>query len=454
MKLHKLGKRDDLRAWRAGNSALPPTPERPESPVGNLLRASRLRCGEELAGVAQALRIRRGYLEALEDGKFNELPGATYAVGFVRTYAEHLGLDGEEVVRRFRAEASGINRSNELVFPSPATEGGVPGGALMLVGVVLAALAYGGWFVLSTRDQTVADLVPNLPERLAGLIDDVRGAWPRSPAEPQPAPPDGTQAATPLQIPAAPATTPEPPAGAASPPAEAPRPASRDAATSPPVASIPAPTIPAPPPIAAVSEPPTAPPPAPPAAAVPPAAAPTVSESPVSIARAEAAAPPVARTPAVEPARPQPPAAETRAVTPPPAPAASAPPSAPPAIPNAAVDPADLQVAALPEGGETPASGSAASGSGHRIVVRARIDSWIQVRDEAENQLLLTRLMRAGDTYDVPNRSGLKLLTGNAGALDILVDGEMTPSLGPIGAVRRDISLNAELLRAGTAARP
>ena len=62
--------------------------------------------------------------------------------------------------------------------------------------------------------------------------------------------------------------------------------------------------------------------------------------------------------------------------------------------------------------------------------------------------------MRAGDTYEVPNRPGLKLLTGNAGALDILIDGEATPSLGPIGAVRRDISLNAELLRAGTAARP
>lgn len=442
MKLHKLGKRDDLRAWRLGNSALPPAPEQPQSPVGNLLRASRLRCGEELAGVAQALRIRRGYLEALEEGKFNELPGATYAVGFVRTYAEHLGLDGEEVVRRFRAEASGINRSNELVFPSPVTEGGIPGGALMLVGVVLAGLAYGGWFLLSTRDQTVADLVPNLPERLAVLIDDVRGSWSRRPAEP-----DGTQAAAPQPPPVAPASAPEPPAGAASPVGEAPR----DAAASPtvpttPAPTTPAPTMPAPPPAAAISEPP---PPAMPAAAVPPAAAPAVSESPVSIARAEAAAPPAARTPAVEPARPQLPTAETRAVTPVPAV-----PAAPPAIPSAAVDPADRQVAALPEGGETPGSGSATSGSGHRIVVRARIDSWIQVRDEAENQLLLTRLMRAGDTYDVPNRSGLKLLTGNAGALDILVDGEMTPSLGPIGAVRRDISLNAELLRAGTATRP
>jgi cytoskeleton protein RodZ len=63
----------------------------------------------------------------------------------------------------------------------------------------------------------------------------------------------------------------------------------------------------------------------------------------------------------------------------------------------------------------------------------------------------MTRLMQPGDTYTVPDRPGLKLLTGNAGALEIRVDGETMPAIGPIGAVRRDIALDIERLKNGTA---
>ena len=76
-----------------------------------------------------------------------------------------------------------------------------------------------------------------------------------------------------------------------------------------------------------------------------------------------------------------------------------------------------------------------------RIVLRARHDSWVQVRD-GQDELLLTRVLRAGDSYRVPNQTGLTLLTGNAGGLEIEVDGETLAPLGPIGSVRRNISLD------------
>lgn len=421
MKLQRPGIRSSLRAWRSDAASEPTTHEKTESPVGVLLRASRLRCGEDLTGVAQVLRIRRNYLEALEEGRFGDLPGATYAVGFVRTYAEHLGLDGDEVVRRFKAEASGIKHSTALVFPSPTTEGGIPGGALMLVGALLAILAYGGWYVLSTQNQTVVELVPELPDRLISLVDNVRTSLSGAFSGTEAATTDGPSAAPALVVPPRPVTPPQ----AAEPP---------QAATASPVVAPPAASVP-------------------PQAATPPVA-PAAAELPVSMARAEAGPPPAQRAPATNAAHGQPTGGETRAAAVPAIPTA---PSTPPAIPG--TDTADRQVAGLVENPEPHASASAASGGtaddgAVRIVVRAKTDSWIQIRDEAGNQLLLTRLMRAGDTYDVPNRAGLKLLTGNAGALDILVDGEATPSLGPLGAVRRDISLNADLLRAGTAARP
>ena len=86
-----------------------------------------------------------------------------------------------------------------------------------------------------------------------------------------------------------------------------------------------------------------------------------------------------------------------------------------------------------------------------RIVVRAKMNSWIQVRDDTVNELLFTRMLRIGDSYAVPGRPGLKLSTGNAGALEILVDGEPVPSIGGEGTVRRNVILDAERLKAGTA---
>ncbi|MEE9481089.1 MAG: DUF4115 domain-containing protein, partial [Kiloniellales bacterium] len=86
-----------------------------------------------------------------------------------------------------------------------------------------------------------------------------------------------------------------------------------------------------------------------------------------------------------------------------------------------------------------------------RIVLRALLDSWVQIRD-AEDSLLLTRVLQPGDTYRVPELSGLTLLTGNAGGLQIEVDGAVVPPLGPVGAVRRNIALDPERLLDGTAA--
>jgi cytoskeleton protein RodZ len=96
--------------------------------------------------------------------------------------------------------------------------------------------------------------------------------------------------------------------------------------------------------------------------------------------------------------------------------------------------------------GQEPTDGDAPE-----IVVRAKMSSWIQIRDDAGNQPLMTRLMRAGDTYRAPDRPGLRLLTGNAGALEILVGGEEAPAIGPVGAVRRDVVLDPQRLLNGTA---
>ncbi len=432
-----------------------------EPGVGALLRASRLRRGEELQDIAALLRIRYPFLEAIEDGRYQELPGSAYAIGFVRTYAEHLGLDSEEVVRRFKAEAENLERRSDLVFPSPIAERSTPGGAIVFVGILMAAVAYGAWYLGTSKQSFLDDLVSPLPDRLTAMI---RGNGQAPGADPSTAPSDATgNAPTAPQAPApatpAPEPAPTPPAGqAVAPPAEGPAPTT--APSEPPAKAAPAPA----PQPQATTKPVTAPPSTP----VPPAVAPAPA-APTAAPAEPPRTPPVARVeppvsaPAAAPVRPVPPApvetpppaasAPSEAPASPPAPPPMAPPAPPAAPATAPVQPPapPATTAEGPAPGPTTAPTEVAADASSRIVVRAKLDSWIQVRDGVGRRLLVTRLLRAGETYRVPNQPSLSLLTGNAGGLEILVDGEPVPAIGDVGTVRRDVTLEADRLKAGTA---
>ncbi|MGQ9556827.1 MAG: helix-turn-helix domain-containing protein [Desulfurispora sp.] len=67
--------------------------------VGLKLRQARERLGLSLEDAENATKIRRKYLEALENEAYQQLPGTVYARGFLRNYARYLGLPGEEMVQ-------------------------------------------------------------------------------------------------------------------------------------------------------------------------------------------------------------------------------------------------------------------------------------------------------------------------------------------------------------------
>jgi len=69
--------------------------------IGNSLREARTRRQIDFAQAEQATKIRSRYLRALEDERFDELPSQTYVKGFLRTYADYLGLDGQLYVDEF-----------------------------------------------------------------------------------------------------------------------------------------------------------------------------------------------------------------------------------------------------------------------------------------------------------------------------------------------------------------
>jgi hypothetical protein len=71
--------------------------------IGNSLREARLRQGLDFPEIEQGTKIRGKYLRALEDEQFDVLPAQTYVKGFLRSYAEYLGLDGQLYVDEYNS---------------------------------------------------------------------------------------------------------------------------------------------------------------------------------------------------------------------------------------------------------------------------------------------------------------------------------------------------------------
>lgn len=177
------------------------------STVGATLRAHRLHKGLDLLGIAKTLQIRRGYLSLIEEGRYEHLPGPTYADGFVRAYADHLGLDRPAVLHQFKLETAGRKIGGGPQFPVPEAEPGMAKVVLLVVIVLLAIVLYGNWCVLLPGSSGLEELVSAAPKSWETLEPTVPAA--PTMAEPARADEVGASLASPSAFPApAPADAP------------------------------------------------------------------------------------------------------------------------------------------------------------------------------------------------------------------------------------------------------
>ena len=72
--------------------------------IGAYLRAVREHRGQTLDGLAETTRISKTYLQAIEDADISALPSRPFAIGYVRSYAMALGIDGDAAAARFKKE--------------------------------------------------------------------------------------------------------------------------------------------------------------------------------------------------------------------------------------------------------------------------------------------------------------------------------------------------------------
>lgn len=435
--------------------------------LGEEFRAARLQRGDDLAAVAAKLRIRADHLEAIEDGRFDDLPGKTYASGFLRSYARHLGLDPDAVLARYRQETRSDPSTSTLYFPEPIKEARRPRAWLVALALILLGGVYAAWYY-GSAERRVAQQVWPLPDRTE-TADSNDGATPAPDATPaqqaaapdsgfptassQPPPtgyptataPAGQQPTTlrgagtadgtargdtavaamgPRDWRSEPTTTPE--AGVATPPAgdaemnagAAPATGTQAAGGGTNASGLDA---------NGTWSAPQAPPPQPsaaePRAPEPQAAAPQDSESQT---RPERRAPEFGNL-----------IAATRGARQPEGRSREAAPDRYAALPrDEASAPSGAAETPSPEGGARQAMASM-----QPVTLHARGATWIQLSGQ-DGSVLVSRVFQPGESYQVPDESGLVLTTGNAGGLDIEVDGSHTGPIGPVGAVRRHISID------------
>ncbi len=319
--------------------------------VGAMLRDRRVELKQDIDTVARQTHIKVSYLKAIEEGRRRDLPGAAYVIGFVRTYADYLGFDGNRLIDDFHAQLAGDRKRAQDVQAAtepPRVNIGPVGIAAIVLTVAVVAFFAWGYFSDTGKTDTAA----------TEEAQDAEGEEDVAPAEAPDEPQDSATSEG---------------AGEA---------ATGQAAGS---------------------------------SATPPAA-PADTAAPDQAASDQAAA----GTPPVED---------------------QLPPQEADAAPIAEQDPAQPQEAAVAEG---------AAG---KIVLRAKLESWVQVTN-AKGEAVFSRVLRSGETYVVPNEPGLMLTTGNAGGVEIVLDGKKLKSLGSVGLVRRDVPLDPKKLKDGSAFKP
>jgi cytoskeleton protein RodZ len=152
-------------------------------PIGERLRLAREERGTSLDDVARLTRIPIRHLEHIERGDWEALPAITYSIGFVRAYANAVGLDGAALGAELR-EQLGATRSVGAVstaYYEPADPARVPPRSLAILAALIALLLVGAY--LLWRRHAVGD-AGDVAAPSAEAPIPARTAAPAAPASP------------------------------------------------------------------------------------------------------------------------------------------------------------------------------------------------------------------------------------------------------------------------------
>ncbi len=130
-----------------------------EGKVGGMLHDARVKKGYKIADIAKELYIRASYLEAIENSCYEDIPEPPYGVGFIRSYAEFLGLNSARIVQLFKEETDANAKADNVYVLEPQSEATVPNKKYLLISMLAIIALYVGWLAYSESQNTVEEPV-------------------------------------------------------------------------------------------------------------------------------------------------------------------------------------------------------------------------------------------------------------------------------------------------------
>lgn len=113
--------------------------------IGKMLEATREDKGLDIANLAEKLKIRQRYLLAIERGELDELPDSAYIIGYLRSYANALGLDGDAVVNHFKEGTESVEKETAFL-PEPHKPSMRPLPVVLAISLVATSALYVYWY--------------------------------------------------------------------------------------------------------------------------------------------------------------------------------------------------------------------------------------------------------------------------------------------------------------------
>src|SRR5262245_64629259 len=118
--------------------------------IGAMLRRRREEVGQDLAAISAVTHIKPMFLKAIEEGKRKDLPGTAYMIGYIRTYANYLGFDGNRLINDYHDVLTEQHKWVDKRAEPPHPVGSLPqfqvSPAMLLAAlVVLGVAGYVGW---------------------------------------------------------------------------------------------------------------------------------------------------------------------------------------------------------------------------------------------------------------------------------------------------------------------
>lgn len=134
--------------------------------VGEILRRTREHYKQSIQEVERNLRIRAEQIQAIEENDVAKLPAKVYAIGFVRSYSEYLGLDGDKMVERFKQQSANIAADPVLNFPVAALDSKAPPIWIVVACLVVLIAISGVWLNGHRTQREAIETIPPVPVEL------------------------------------------------------------------------------------------------------------------------------------------------------------------------------------------------------------------------------------------------------------------------------------------------